>query len=54
LHTNFWIESEGGGPHTPDFEKAARSEDAYVMLLLPAAIEGFYEADNDVVAMSAR
>ena len=54
LHTNFWIESEGGGPHTPDFEKAARSEDAYVMLLLPAAIEGFYEADNDVVATSAR
>lgn len=28
LHTNFWIpnEGEGGGPHTPDFAKAARSE----------------------------
>lgn len=30
LHTNFWIESEGGGPHTADFERAARSADAYV------------------------
>lgn len=30
LHANFWIQSEGegGGPHTPDFEKASRSEDA--------------------------
>jgi metal-dependent amidase/aminoacylase/carboxypeptidase family protein len=28
LHTNFWTESEGGGPHTADFEKAARSEDS--------------------------
>ena len=29
LHTNFWIpseEGEGGGPHTPDFAKSARSE----------------------------
>ena len=28
LHTNFWIPNEGesGGPHTPDFAKAARSE----------------------------
>lgn len=34
LHTNFWIESEGGGPHTADFEKAARSEDAYVIYSL--------------------
>lgn len=31
LHTNFWIESKDGGPHTADFEKAARSEDAYVI-----------------------
>jgi len=35
LHTNFWIQSEGGGPHTADFEKAVRSEDAYVIHPLP-------------------
>ena len=34
LHTDFWIQSEGGGPHTRDFERAARSEDAYVMFSL--------------------
>ncbi len=37
LHGNFWIRSEDeegsqlGGPHTPDFEKAARSEESYVL-----------------------
>lgn len=35
LHPNFWIRSEDedgrqlGGPHTPDFEKAARTEEAH-------------------------
>lgn len=39
LHTNFRIRSEDedgvqlGGPHTPDFEKAARSEESYVCRL---------------------
>ena len=46
LHTNFWIESEGGGPHTADFERAARSEHAYVMHLLPVAIDEFDGADE--------
>lgn len=36
---NFWIRSEGkngeqlGGPHTPDFEKAARTEEAHGLAL---------------------
>lgn len=35
ISPNFWIRSEGkggeqlGGPHTPDFEKAARSEESH-------------------------
>ncbi|KAM0719756.1 hypothetical protein Q7P37_003889 [Cladosporium fusiforme] len=35
LHTNFWIRSEDaeggqlGGPHTPDFERAARTEESH-------------------------
>lgn len=42
LHANFWIRSEDeegvqlGGPHTPDFERAARSEDSYVFSLCHA------------------
>lgn len=39
LHPNFWIRSEDeagrqlGGPHTPDFEKAARTEEAHALAM---------------------
>ena len=39
LHPNFWIRSEDeagrqlGGPHTPDFEKAARTEEAHELAM---------------------
>lgn len=39
LHPNFWIRSEDtagrqlGGPHTPDFEKATRTEEAHGMAM---------------------
>jgi metal-dependent amidase/aminoacylase/carboxypeptidase family protein len=48
LHTNFWIESEDGGPHTADFEKAARSDDAYVAVCLCNKAD---KADKVVVVM---
>ncbi|KAI5370007.1 Putative peptidase M20, xaa-Arg dipeptidase, bacterial exopeptidase dimerization [Septoria linicola] len=33
ISPNFWIRSSSGGPHTPDFEKAARTEEAHALAL---------------------
>lgn len=54
LHTDFWIESEGGGPHTKDFERAARSEDAYVHWPLSIAIGELIKLMSMVIGMSVR
>ena len=33
IQPNIWIRSASGGPHTPDFEKAARTEEAHRLAL---------------------
>ncbi|KAF2207454.1 hypothetical protein CERZMDRAFT_62755 [Cercospora zeae-maydis SCOH1-5] len=33
ISPNFWIRSASGGPHTPDFEKASRTEEAHHLAL---------------------
>lgn len=54
LHTDFWIESEGGGPHTADFEKAARREDAYVIPSLLIANVEMMKLTLIIAAMSVQ
>ena len=54
LHTNFWLRSEDedgnqlGGPHTPDFEKAARTEESHE--LAKRAAKGLAATGVDVLS----